>query len=154
MKTMDYEKAYKKETDWITLRHQAAIAAMQGIIGNDIMRKTCYDLAEKHKITSQESFAATAVSFADALIESLKHLDAKEAENVFSPSSLDIKLEDSSLSVRAKNCLKSVDIRTIGDLLTWSRTDILKIRNIGKRTFNEIVDFLAAYGLQLGMKEE
>lgn len=140
--------------DWNEIRIQAAIAAMQAIIGNDNVRRTCYQYAGENEITPQESFAITAANCADALVKRLKHLEETTKTSTFSPSTLDIKLEDSSLSVRAKNCLKSVDIRTIGDLLTWSRTDILKIRNIGKRTFYEIVDFLEAYGLQLGMKEE
>jgi len=63
------------------------------------------------------------------------------------------KLIDEGLSVRARNRLKVVDIKTVGDLCGWTRGGIMKIRNCGKKTFRELEGILVKYGLTWGMWE-
>ena len=57
------------------------------------------------------------------------------------------KLVDCELSVRALNCLKSIDCETIGDLCRMSKIDLLKCRNFGKKSLGEIDDFLYSRNL-------
>ena len=56
------------------------------------------------------------------------------------------------LSVRAANCLNNANITTVGQLAMKSESEMLKYRNFGKKSLNEIKDKLAALGLTLGMK--
>jgi DNA-directed RNA polymerase subunit alpha len=55
------------------------------------------------------------------------------------------------LSVRAVNCLEMADIKTIGDLVRKSDAEMLKYRNFGRKSLNEIKDVLSQMGLSLGM---
>jgi len=56
------------------------------------------------------------------------------------------------LSVRAANCLENANIKFIGELVTRSEGDMLKTKNFGRKSLNEIKDILAEMGLSLGMK--
>lgn len=56
------------------------------------------------------------------------------------------------LSVRAMHCLECADIHTVGDLVQWKRSDLLKLRNFGLHTIREIEDFLTDHDLTFGMK--
>ena len=55
------------------------------------------------------------------------------------------------LSVRAKNCLESENLQTLGDLVQMTESDILKVRNFGKTSLKEVKTKLTALGLSLGM---
>ncbi|WP_341657559.1 DNA-directed RNA polymerase subunit alpha [Blattabacterium cuenoti] len=67
---------------------------------------------------------------------------------------LKFKLSDMDLSVRTKNCLKSASITTIEDLISCSRSDILKMRNFGKKSLDELENKMKEKGLYFGMKIE
>jgi len=56
------------------------------------------------------------------------------------------------LSVRAANCLKNANIKTIADLVQKTETEMLKTKNFGKKSLNEIKEILTEMGLSLGMK--
>ena len=58
------------------------------------------------------------------------------------------------LSVRAANCLENANIRYIGELVTRTEADMLKTKNFGRKSLNEIKDILLEMGLTLGMKIE
>jgi DNA-directed RNA polymerase subunit alpha len=64
---------------------------------------------------------------------------------------LKTKLVDLDLSVRALNCLKAADVETLGDLVSYNRNDLLKFRNFGKKSLQELDELVAAKGLQFGM---
>jgi DNA-directed RNA polymerase subunit alpha len=64
----------------------------------------------------------------------------------------DIPVTDFDLSVRARNCLKKMNIRTLGDLLRVSEAELLGYRNLGEATLIEIKQMLAARGLRLGQR--
>lgn len=66
---------------------------------------------------------------------------------------LEIPVEELELSVRSSNCLRNIDIKTIGDLAQRSEEEISKTKNFGKKSLQEIKDKLAEYGLTLGMKD-
>ena len=58
------------------------------------------------------------------------------------------------LSVRAANCLENANIKYIGELVTRTESDMLKTKNFGRKSLNEIKDILLEMGLSLGMKIE
>lgn len=64
---------------------------------------------------------------------------------------LKTKLVDMDLSVRALNCLKSAEVETLGELVVFNKTDLLKFRNFGKKSLTELDDLLANLGLSFGM---
>ena len=61
------------------------------------------------------------------------------------------KLVDMDLSVRALNCLKSAEVETLGELVVFNKTDLLKFRNFGKKSLSELEELLAGLGLSFGM---
>lgn len=64
---------------------------------------------------------------------------------------LKTKLTDLDLSVRALNCLKSAEVETLGQLCQFSKNDLLKFRNFGKKSLNELDAKLSSLNLQFGM---
>ncbi|MFZ9700476.1 MAG: DNA-directed RNA polymerase subunit alpha [Flavobacteriales bacterium] len=64
---------------------------------------------------------------------------------------LKTKLTDLDLSVRALNCLKAADVETIGELVSFNKTDLLKFRNFGRKSLVELEDLVKDKGLQFGM---
>jgi DNA-directed RNA polymerase subunit alpha len=63
-------------------------------------------------------------------------------------------VDDLELSVRSANCLKNANIRYIGELVVRSEAEMLKTKNFGRKSLNEIKEILAEMGLSLGMKIE
>ena len=63
---------------------------------------------------------------------------------------LKTKLVDLNLSVRALNCLKAADVETLGDLVQYNKTDLLKFRNFGKKSLSELDDLLESLNLSFG----
>jgi DNA-directed RNA polymerase subunit alpha len=61
------------------------------------------------------------------------------------------KLVDMDLSVRALNCLKSAEVETLGELVVFSKNDLLKFRNFGKKSLSELDDLLEKHNLSFGM---
>jgi DNA-directed RNA polymerase subunit alpha len=69
-------------------------------------------------------------------------------ENLFRP------VEELELSVRAANCLQNADIKYIGELVQKTEAEMLKTKNFGRKSLNEIKEMLADMGLSLGLKLE
>ncbi len=63
---------------------------------------------------------------------------------------LKTRLVDMNLSVRALNCLKAADVETLGDLVQYNKTDLLKFRNFGKKSLSELDDLLESLKLSFG----
>ncbi len=61
------------------------------------------------------------------------------------------KLTDMDLSVRALNCLKTAEVETLGELVVFNKTDLLKFRNFGKKSLTELDELLASLNLSFGM---
>jgi DNA-directed RNA polymerase subunit alpha len=64
---------------------------------------------------------------------------------------LKTKLVDLDLSVRALNCLKAANVETLGHLVTFNKTDLLKFRNFGKKSLTELEDLLSKMDLSFAM---
>jgi DNA-directed RNA polymerase subunit alpha len=77
-----------------------------------------------------------------------KEEKSKLNENLFK------NVDELELSVRSANCLKNADIRYIGDLVQKTEAEMLKTKNFGRKSLNEIKEILADMGLGLGMKLE
>ncbi len=77
--------------------------------------------------------------------------DARREELAYK---LNMSVNEIELSVRAANCLNNANISTVGELVMKSEADMLKYRNFGKKSLNEIKEVLASRGLTLGMKLE
>jgi DNA-directed RNA polymerase subunit alpha len=67
---------------------------------------------------------------------------------------LEIPVTDFELSVRSRNCLKKMNIRTLGDLIRHSEQELLSYKNFGETSLQEIKDMLGSKGLSLGMAVE
>jgi DNA-directed RNA polymerase subunit alpha len=67
---------------------------------------------------------------------------------------LDIPITDFELSVRSRNCLKKMNIRSLGDLLKTSEQELLSYKNFGETSLNEIKTLLAGKGLRLGQNAD
>lgn len=63
-------------------------------------------------------------------------------------------IDDLELSVRATNCLRSANIATVGELVQKTEADMLKTKNFGRKSLDEIKSVLLDMGLDFGMKEE
>jgi DNA-directed RNA polymerase subunit alpha len=61
-------------------------------------------------------------------------------------------VDEMELSVRSYNCLKNANIRTIGELVQKTEAEMLKTKNFGRKSLNEIKEILTSMGLSLGMK--
>ena len=83
--------------------------------------------------------------------------DEKVAEEEFDEDILHMrqllksKLTDLDLSVRALNCLKAAEVETLGDLVQYQRSDLLKFRNFGKKSLTELDELVERKGLTFGM---
>ncbi|MGC9293132.1 MAG: DNA-directed RNA polymerase subunit alpha [Acidobacteriaceae bacterium] len=66
--------------------------------------------------------------------------------------SLNRSVEELELSVRSYNCLKNANIQTIGELVQKTEAEMLKTKNFGRKSLNEIKEILAQMGLSLGMR--
>ena len=64
---------------------------------------------------------------------------------------LKTKLTDLDLSVRALNCLKSAEVETLAELVSFNRNDLLKFRNFGKKSLVELDEKLESLNLSFGM---
>jgi DNA-directed RNA polymerase subunit alpha len=69
-----------------------------------------------------------------------------------SNENLDKSVEELELSVRSYNCLKNANIRTLRELVTKTEAEMLKTKNFGRKSLNEIKEILAGMGLSLGMR--
>lgn len=77
-----------------------------------------------------------------------------EAQEDPLPKILEKPIEEMELSLRSYNCLKRANIHTIEDLTKKTEEDMMKIRNLGKKSLDEIIYKLASYGLVLKEQEE
>ena len=77
--------------------------------------------------------------------------NALNEENLRMRQLLNQKLVDMDLSVRALNCLKAAEVVTLGELVKYHRSDLLKFRNFGKKSLTELDELLEKNGLAFGM---
>lgn len=69
-------------------------------------------------------------------------INRKELDEVFS-----------TLSVRAKNCLRAADVHTLDELLEFEKGELKKFRNFGRKTYNEVTELIESLGYEFGQKK-
>ena len=87
-------------------------------------------------------------------IEFEETVDKQDDEKMKLKKLLNMSVNEIELSVRAANCLNNANITSVGQLAMKSESEMLKYRNFGKKSLNEIKDKLTALGLSLGMTFE
>ena len=83
--------------------------------------------------------------------ETKKSSSALDEELLRMRQLLNQRLQDMDLSVRALNCLKAAEVDTLGELVKFHRSDLLKFRNCGKKSLTELDELLERNGLAFGM---
>jgi DNA-directed RNA polymerase subunit alpha len=81
----------------------------------------------------------------------LKEPEAVDEEMLHMRKLLKTPLNDLDLSVRAYNCLKAADVKTLGDLVRLEISDMMKFRNFGKKSLAELEQLVAEKNLTFGM---
>lgn len=89
------------------------------------------------------------------LSETIKGLDILvKTEDDKQQQVLKMVIEEMDLSVRSYNCLKRADIHTVEDLTKKTEDDMLKVRNLGRKSLDEVIQKLESYGLSLSKQED
>jgi DNA-directed RNA polymerase subunit alpha len=104
-------------------------------------------IAQAAKIMKDHMFIF--INFEEQPEEEEEEVD-RDAERMF--DNLKRSVEELELSVRSYNCLKNADIRTIGELVQKTEAEMLKTKNFGRKSLNEIKEILNEMGLSFGMK--
>jgi DNA-directed RNA polymerase subunit alpha len=104
-------------------------------------------IAQAAKIVKDHMFIF--INFEEQPEEQEEEID-REAERMY--DNLKRSVEELELSVRSYNCLKNADIKTIGQLVQKTEAEMLKTKNFGRKSLNEIKEILSEMGLSFGMK--
>lgn len=127
-------------------------------------RRTDYDklvleVTTNGSLTPEESVSQAAQILRDHLEifvnfkeETRPEIPAVDVDRVHLLENLKRSVDELELSVRSYNCLKNANIRNIGELVQKSEAEMLKTRNFGRKSLNEIKEILETLGLSLGMK--
>jgi DNA-directed RNA polymerase subunit alpha len=83
--------------------------------------------------------------------EEVTATESYDEESLHMRQLLKTRLVDMDLSVRALNCLKAAEVDTLGDLVRYSKSDLMKFRNFGKKSLTELDELVAVKGLNFGM---
>src|SRR3982751_3117985 len=94
------------------------------------------------------------VGYDKTAVEFEEVVDKQDEEKTKLKKLLNMSVNEIELSVRAANCLNNANITTVGQLAMKTEQEMLKYRNFGKKSLNEIKEKLAALGLTLGMQFE
>lgn len=88
------------------------------------------------------------------LTTNVAHVNFSEPEDNSKEKVLEMTIEELDLSVRAFNCLKRAGINTVAELVQRNQEDMMKVRNLGKKSLEEVEQKLVALGLRLKVSEE
>src|SRR5579872_1499802 len=121
--------------------------------------KLTLDVWTNGAVTPQDAIGLAAKLFKDHMNifinfdeVSVSEESSDEKPAVVYNENLDRSVEELELSVRSYNCLKNANISTIRELVLKSEQEMLKTKNFGRKSLNEIKEILTAMGLSLGMK--
>jgi DNA-directed RNA polymerase subunit alpha len=122
--------------------------------------KLTVDVWTNGSVTPRDAVSLSAKLIRDHLNIFINLEDAAEASeagggetsSATSNENLDKSVEELELSVRSYNCLKNANIRTIRELVQKTEGEMLKTKNFGRKSLNEIKEILSTMGLSLGMR--
>ena len=83
--------------------------------------------------------------------DEIAETETYDEESLHMRQLLKTKLIDMDLSVRALNCLKAAEVDTLGDLVSFNKSDLMKFRNFGKKSLTELEELVVTKGLNFGM---
>ena len=83
--------------------------------------------------------------------DEIAQTETYDEESLHMRQLLKTKLVDMDLSVRALNCLKAAEVDTLGDLVVYNKSDLMKFRNFGKKSLTELEELVGGKGLDFGM---
>ena len=126
----DYDKLTMEVWTDGTISAKEALSQAANLLGEHL--KLFIDLSEEARL-------------AEVLVEK----DEKGKEKI-----LEMTIEDLDLSVRYFNCLKRAGINTVDDLINKSEEEMMKVRNLGKKSFDEVKEKLQSLGFELSSEEE
>ena len=126
----DYDKLTMEVWTDGTISAKEALSQAANLLGEHL--KLFIDLSEE-------------AGLAEVLVEK----DEKGKEKI-----LEMTIEDLDLSVRSFNCLKRAGINTVDDLINKSEEEMMKVRNLGKKSFDEVKEKLQSLGFELSSEEE
>ncbi len=109
----------------------------------DALREAAQILISHFSLFADNKISVEYVDLADT--------DEFDEDSLHMRQLLKSKLSDLDLSVRALNCLKAADVESLGDLVSLTRSDLMKIRNFGKKSLTELDELLGALNLSFGM---
>ena len=136
----DWRVEQKTDYDKLTLE----IVTDGSISPNDALQEAANILIYHFKLFTDDK----KISLESAVESESKELDE---ESLHMRHLLLTKLSDMGLSVRAYNCLKAADIDTFADLVSYSRNELMKFRNFGRKSLNEIDLLVERMKLSFGM---
>jgi DNA-directed RNA polymerase subunit alpha len=84
--------------------------------------------------------------------DEMQEAQVEQQRSVMTNENLDKSVEELELSVRSYNCLKNANIRTIRELVQKTEAEMLRTKNFGRKSLNEIKEILHGMGLSLGMR--
>lgn len=90
----------------------------------------------------------------DKIQQDVAEEEVKEAERNRLRSILNTPVDELELSVRAHNCLKAANIKSLGELVELQEQELLKFRNFGRKSLTELTEVVHQYGLEFGMSVE
>ncbi|NVJ89159.1 MAG: DNA-directed RNA polymerase subunit alpha [Flavobacteriaceae bacterium] len=83
--------------------------------------------------------------------DEIAQTETYDEESLHMRQLLKTRLIDMDLSVRALNCLKAAEVDTLGDLVSFNKSDLMKFRNFGKKSLTELEELVVVKGLSFGM---
>ena len=83
--------------------------------------------------------------------DEIAQTETYDEESLHMRQLLKTRLIDMDLSVRALNCLKAAEVDTLGDLVSFNKSDLMKFRNFGKKSLTELEELVNVKGLNFGM---
>ena len=124
--------------------------------------KLIFDIVTDGSISPQDALTEAAkilihhfMLFSDERItleaDEIAKTESYDEESLHMRQLLKTKLMDMDLSVRALNCLKAAEVDTLGDLVSFNKSDLMKFRNFGKKSLTELDELVNVKGLTFGM---
>ena len=143
----------------IELRNRCAETAMLGMLSNETIANNALQASKDTGVAIHTVIARNAIAYADALVQELLQGECVDTDKVndgevrmVTDGLLDSELSNTiGLSVRTIDVLKLNKIRTVRDLVRLKRTEFLNLRLTGRKSFEEVTDFLADNNLTWGM---
>ena len=122
--------------------------------------KLSLDVWSNGSVSPQEAVGLAAKLLRDHLTIFVNFEEESQVDEVMVDRERDLRnenlnrsVDELELSVRSYNCLKNANIRTIGELVQKTEGEMLKTKNFGRKSLNEIKEILGTMGLSLGMRE-